>query len=228
MKKLYISLFSALIAFGASARELTFYLGDTKIAKDANIEYNDITIDTTDGFQAVAMEPKLYLSSDIFSANIEVKATCTSGQEIQICAGGECTPGTTVTKDKVKIQTNEKLDLEFHYRVDLGMDEEVPTVTTIFEAKDTKYPDATYTSFTLIMGKTAGVQVIENNTDITVTPAGLVYTLNVPTTLAIYDITGKQALNTQLQGTGVVDTSSLVKGIYIYRAGNTSGKFIVK
>lgn len=228
MKKFYLTLLAGLLTFGASARELKFYNGDQVIENGSTITFENITVDDHGDWFEVEMKPDLYLSSDIYSKTVNITAECVSGQTIQMCAGGNCLRGTTVAKTGVTLQTNQKLELKFDYVSDFDAGEAIPTVTTVITAVDTKYP-ATEKSFTIIMGQNvASVDVIENNSDITLTPAGIVYTLTTPTDFAIYNITGKQVVATQLNGTGLVETSNLAKGIYIYRAGAVSGKFIVK
>lgn len=228
MKKFYLTLFAALLTFGASARELKFYNGDQEIENGSTITFENITVNDNGDWFEVEMKPDLYVSYDIYSKSVDITAECLSGQTIQMCAGGGCMRGTTVTKTGVTLQTKQKLELKFDYADEFDAGETIPTVTTLITAVDTKYP-ATEKSFTIIMGQNvSSVDVIENNSDITLTPAGIVYTLTTPTDFAIYNITGKQVVATQLNGTGLVETSKLAKGIYIYRAGAVSGKFIVK
>lgn len=228
MKKFYLTLLAALLAFGANARELKFYIGDQEIENGSNIAFENITVNDEGSWFEVKMKPDLYISSDIYSKTINITAECVSGQTIQMCAGGNCMRGTTVTKTGVTLQTNQKLELKFDYAAEFDAGEEIPTVTTVITAVDTKYP-TTEKSFTIVMGQNvSSVDVIENTGDFTLTPAGIVYTLSTPTNLTIYNITGKQVLSAELNGTGMVETSNFAKGVYIYRAGAVSGKFIVK
>ncbi len=227
MKKLYLTLLAALVALGAGARELTFYYGDTPIADGSTITFNDIKVVDEGSYFEVEMAPDLYISSDIYTQTVEITAECTSGQSVKICAGGNCALGTTARRDKVVLQTNKKLALDFHYDSEFDAGEEIPTVTTVITAVDTKYP-ATKKSFTIIMGKNASVSDIATGNAVSYTPDGLAYAFAADSDLAIFDITGKQIYAARLSGSGVVDTSHLAKGVYLYRAGAASGKFIVK
>lgn len=227
MKKLYLTLLAALVALGAGARELTFYYGDTPIADGSTITFNDIKVVDEGSYFEVEMAPDLYISSDIYTQTVEITAECTSGQTIQMCAGGSCSRGTSVTKSKVLLQTKQKLSLQFDYINEFDAGEEIPTVTTVITAFDTKYP-ATKKSFTIIMGKNASVSDIATGNVVSYTPDGLAYAFAADSDMAIFDITGKQIYSARLSGSGVVDTSNLAKGLYLYRAGAASGKFIVK
>lgn len=227
MKKLYLTLLGAALAFGATARELTFYYGDNVIQSGSTITFDGVEIDDYGDYYEVTMEPKLYLATDIYSNTIEVKATCTSGQTIQLCAGGNCMKGVSVTKSGVKLNPGTKLNLQFDYVDELDAGVPVPTVTTVIEAVDTKHTE-TAKSFTIVMGQNASVEVIQNQSEITVTKAGIVYTLSEPLHFALFNITGKQIVSTTVSGTGMIPADGLAKGIYVYRAGKHSGKIIVK
>ena len=78
--------------------------------------------------------------------------------------------------------------------------------------------------------KGAGIAEIEAGSavSVAVTGTGIVYALNAPSTLAVYNICGSQVASAAVQGEGVYDISGLTKGIYIYSVAGKSGKFIVK
>lgn len=232
MKKLYTLLLAALAIGTASARELTFYMGDSPIANGSTVAYSDVTVkDLGDGWKEVKMEPKLYLWSDIVTNTVKVTAACATGQTIQMCAGGQCEFGATVVKQNVSIPTRSKLDLQFEYYV-AEMQGEVPTLTVNFDAEDMSY--GTKTAFTLVMGPnaSAGIKDLAKEKEIWVTPAGIEYNLQAPAAISLYSITGTQVLAVKASGRGTVNTHSLHPGIYIYTvttsAGRTTGKIHVR
>ena len=227
MKKLYLTLLGALLTFGASARELTFYMGDTPIANGATVHSHALEMEDYGDFKEIKMDPDLYISSDIFTSDVQIKVTCLTGQAVQLCAGGNCMKGSEITKTNVKISTGQKLPLQYDYVAELDADEPIPTVTSLIEAVDTKYPE-TAKSFTITLTDVAGVTVVENKTAFTLTPAGIVYNLDSAQHFTMYNITGLCVYNSELLGTGIVPTSNLAKGVYVYRAGKHTGKFIVK
>ncbi|MCM1163625.1 MAG: T9SS type A sorting domain-containing protein [Muribaculaceae bacterium] len=232
MKKLY-TLLLALLALGtASARELTFYLGDNHIADGSTVAYSDIQVtDLGDGWKSVKMEPKLYLWADLITTSVQVTADCTTGQTIQMCAGGQCEAGVKVVKQNVSIPTKSKLDLQFEY-YNPEFQGDVPTLTVVFNAKDLNY--GTKTAFTLVMGPDAntGIRSITKSKEVWSSPAGLEYNLDVPASISLYSITGTQVLAVKASGRGTVNTHSLRPGIYIYTVntstGRTTGKIHVR
>lgn len=227
MKKIYLTILGALLTFGAGARELTFYMGNTPVANGSTVVSDALELEDFGDYKEVKMDPDLYLESDIFTSDVEIKVTCLTGQSIQLCAGGNCMKGTTVTKTKVKINGGQRLPLQYDFVGELDADEPVPTVTSLIEAVDTKHTE-TAKSFTITMGQNASVSVVEHKTDITVTPAGIVYTLDAPVQFALFNITGQRIYSAELRGTGIVSTTSLPQGLYVFRAGKHSGKIIVK
>ncbi len=227
MKKFYLVLCSTLLCFASQARELTFYIGDTPIENGATVEFTDINVEDYGDYKEVTMAPALYVSTDLFTNALSVTATCTSGQTIQLCAGGNCQAGTTVTKSNVTISTNQKLPLQFEYIAELDGDEEVPVVTAKIEAQDGTY-EATYKSYTIVMGKQTGVTLIENSPELTYAEGAFEYNLTAPEAFALYNTVGLQVLGAQLEGHGTLAADGLTAGIYVYTLGSKTGKIYVK
>ena len=113
MKKLYTILLAALCSAGAAATELTFWIGNQKITPGTTVAFDEMTVNDLGTYKEVTMDPGLSLSTNIFSSDITITATCQSGQTIRMCAGGSCKGGESVTKDNVTIATGQKLPLEF-------------------------------------------------------------------------------------------------------------------
>lgn len=166
MKKILIAA-AMLCAMTASARELTFYIGDTPIENGSTIEFSDFKVETyDDGYRGVTMAPELFVSSDIFTEKVSITAECTSGQTIQLCAGGNCMAGTKVTKNNVTLKTDTKLPLMFDYvNNDIEPGAEVPKVTAVISAQDGDFAD-TFKSFTIVMAEKAAL----GNVSVDVTP----------------------------------------------------------
>ncbi|MCM1521726.1 MAG: T9SS type A sorting domain-containing protein [Muribaculaceae bacterium] len=222
MKKIYAFLLAMLAVGTMSARELTFYMGDSPIANGSTVAYTDTEVkDLGDGWKSVKIAPPLYLWSDLVTKTVKVTAACTSGQVIQMCAGSKCEAGTSVTKNNVTINTREKLDLEFHFE-NPEMQGDVPTITVKFDAEDTSY--GTTASFTLVMGpNSSGIREIAKDKEVWASPAGIEYNLNAPANISLYSITGTQVLAVKAEGRGTVNTHSLRPGIYIYTVTTSAG-----
>ena len=111
------------------------------------------------------MEPKIYLSSDIYSSSIKVTASCVSGQNIRLCCNGNCQTGKEVTKNDVTLRREERLDLQFEYIEELDAGVEVPTVVTRISAEDI-YDEESRVDFVLVMGvEGASLNKVETGAD---------------------------------------------------------------
>ena len=117
MKKLYFLMAALLVGGISQARELTFYFGNDVVEPNSTVVLKE-----------VVMAPPLYVSSDIYTKDLKITATCTSGQEIQLCAGGNCMTGPTVTKEGIKVQPDQKLALDLEYIAQMPVDETAPRV----------------------------------------------------------------------------------------------------
>ena len=227
MKKIYLSMLALLLCFGvAEARKLTFYIGKTAITPGETVSFEDIVVDDYGDYREVTMAPELYLTSDIYSSKINITAKCTSGQSIQMCAGGACAMGETVTKENITIQTNAFLELKFDYIVELEGDEAIPVVVTEFSAVDTAYPETAVT-FTIVMGEKGGVTLIENNADLVAVEGGIQYNVEQPTSLEIVDIQGRKVAEATVNGFGFLPIDAPA-GVYVYTFGENSGKIYIK
>ena len=225
MKKFFLS-FACVCAFlSANAIQLSFWLGDQKITPGQTVEFTDITVNTDEGYKDVKMKPDLYLQSSIFSSDIKIAATCTSGQEIAMCAGGMCMSGENVTKTNITINTNEKLPLEFDYIGDFDLDEEVPTVTTLLEAEDVTEPGSKI-QFIISMGeKNAAVTAIELFDDLKAVDGGVAYKTEVECNLTVATLAGVSVYSANVSGDGLVN---LPQGLYIYNFGERTGKIYIR
>lgn len=227
MKK-FILLLAAVSAYcSASALELSFLLDNKKITPGTTVEWTDIKVVTyeDDQYKEVTMKPALYLTTDLYSSKIKVTAKCTSGQEIQMCADGKCRGGESVTQENITLQTNAKLDLGFDYVAELDLDEDIPTVTTEFEAEDVNKA-GTKIQFVLQMGpKGASLTEITTSENIHAVEGALAYKAESPCILTVSTIGGVSVFCGEVEGEGTVTLST---GLYVYTFGNASGKIYIR
>lgn len=230
MKKLYLTLAAALIGTASmAARELTFYLGNTPIANEETVTFKDIeTVPIGGGATLVTMAPQLYLHSDIKMTQLIISAKCVSGQSISLCVNNSCENDVEIEKEKVTIQANEKMDLQFEYIDNLPSGQQIPQVVTDFMAMESGREN-TKKTFTLIMNPTNGVaSVIAGNDQFRAVSGGIEYSFDAPTAVAIYSITGQKTISTQLNGNGTLSTSELPAGVYVYTLNGKSGKIYIR
>lgn len=229
MKKLYLTLLTAVVAMAANAKELKFAMGETPIANESTVYFDNISIDSYEGGKDVVMNPGITLLSDVAADNVVVLAECTSGQQIQLCAGGACEMGTSITKTGVKLEAGTALPILFEFMsFGLAPDAEIPTVET-FIAAMYDGDDESMKTFTIIMGKDVnGVKVIETTPKSLKCMAGSIeYNVDTAATLNIFNTEGKVALSEQVSGKGMISTSSFRPGIYVYTLGNEKGKIYI-
>ncbi len=223
MKKFYL-LLAALLVAGVANANLTFWIGDKQIEPNTTITFSEIEKEVTGDGIEVIMAPELYISSDIYTKNLWVSATCTSGQKIQMCAGGSCEAGTTVKKNSLKVNADFKQPLEFEYINTHASEADIPTnISVMFEAQDGTKTN-TNIAYTLVMNPSnSSLTLVETTKPVRYTTAGLEYNLDGHANIALYDITGRQVLNVSAEGQGTVNTHTLHTGIYIYSVRTASG-----
>lgn len=74
----------------------------------------------------------------------------------------------------------------------------------------------------------AGVGNLTAADGINYSAGALRYNFAAPTNVAVYSIAGNQVLSRTVSGNGSIDLGTLHRGIYIYNAGGTTGKFVVR
>lgn len=227
MKKFYLLICGLLLCTAAQAKEITFYNGTTPIGNGETVNFSDINITDEGTYVSVEMKPELYVSIDMFTASLNVTATCTSGQQIQMCCGGGCQKGTVVEKKNLRMQANQMLTLEYDFVGEFDTVNDIPTVVSTIEAIDGTN-EATRKSFTIVMGSNASLTLIENARELKFDGTNIVYELNTTTAFTLSDMEGRTVMSHTLEGAGTLSTEGISEGIYIYRLGDKSGKIYIK
>lgn len=230
MKKFYLTLATMLLALSSQAKQLNFFMGDgSAIADESTVYFNNVEVDSYEGGMDVVMNPGITLQSDVTADNIVVMAECSSGQKIQLCAGGACEIGTSITKTNVKIEAGQKLPVLFEYMgMGLAPDTEIPTIEATLVAMY-EGDDESMRSFTILMGKdVGGVVAIETSRSLRCVPGSIEYDLPEAALLSVYDTEGHLVINENISGRGSVATSGLLSGVYVYTLGKEKGKIYVK
>lgn len=206
---------------------IDMYMGEQKLDIDGTYTFNTITDYDLGGYM---IDPELELMSTV-DAMVNITAKCTSGQTIQLCIGGTCTPGTTVVKEDIELEPNKKTNLEFEY---INQDVTDPTllpknITTIFtiESDVQGYEDLTYTI--VLNADGSGIAaVVDGDRNVAYANGELIYNVSKPGALTLCDANGRIVLDAAVSGNGSISLANLAKGIYIYRLGHNAGKILVK
>ena len=138
MKKFYLFAAIALAASATmSAKELSFYVQGEKVTPGSSVSADclKITYEGEDG-RDYEMNPELFIMSDVDASDVVVTAECTNGQVIQLCCGGMCEAGTTVTKTGIELKAGQMLDTECH---SIGFTESLTEKIKSVEAKISAY-----------------------------------------------------------------------------------------
>lgn len=228
MKKLLLialSLFAASTAM--SAKELSFTFDGQPVANGATVEFGEYEELDFGTQTAVFIEPLVYITKDALET---VNIRTTANYPVQVCIGGECTAAENILKEKLSFPPNTPTDLQLDAKLFFDKGEEVvlPAIEVLIEAWYTSTPGE-ITSMTVKMGDIASVQSIIANANVVV-PAGknLNYNFNASTDITVFNLSGRAVAKQRVQGTGSLNLSSLPVGIYLYRAGGLTGKFILR
>lgn len=218
MKKLYTLLLALLTVGTMSARELTFYNGNTPIAPGSTVAFPDYnTVDVGGGYFDIEMHPALYLGTDIFTNKIKITAVSADGKEFELCpTGATCKSGSNITFEGLTGRPGSPLEVGYKWNGYGVTVSEIPTITSTITAVDTSHPE-TEVSITVIMGPGAsGISEITKDKSVRWTAQGLEYDIDGTASISVYSITGTQVLAVKASGHGTVGTHSLRPGIYIY------------
>lgn len=237
MKKIYMLAACALMAGSISAKELSFQMGGVTLVPGKTVTFTDIEIDTTidPEYPDITMDPHISLVSDIAASDVTLTAVCTSGQKIQVCAGGQCETGTTVTKRNVVLEAGVPLPTQFEFQDLMGSYNinDIPVVTTELSAM---YGEDSSTQVKLIVmmgpeGKFESVTMIKADDALRVADGALLYNVEKASSISIFDMSGKRVISARVNGEGSLSTSGLAKGIYTYAISGgvtKTGKIFVK
>ena len=88
MKKTLLIL-SALAASMAANAELNLYMGSQELVASQQYWFNDMTVNDEGNYVEVKIDPKLSVRADKLTFDVQVTAEFTSGQQIQMCCGGD-------------------------------------------------------------------------------------------------------------------------------------------
>lgn len=228
MNKIFTSLFLMGVALTASAQSVQVQKG-----ADGSVVYSNgdvINVTPTEIVSGTstryAWDPELHIKA-INTCWVTVTASCTpEDNNVQFCGingscvllgSGEQTKSTTMNAGQI-----ENLEIDIARRAQLITENQVCTVT--IDA------DGEVTTLTInFLKDKAGIASVETAPQaVSVKGRVLTYGFDTPTQLSLYTISGQPAISRILSGHGTLSLEALPAGVYVYRAGSHTGKFIVR
>jgi hypothetical protein len=239
MKKLFTL---ALIMLGSASASLSaqnFVLqkgaeGTTTYADGdvITVGYTTSTVDGLDGWLNVKWDPELHVKANKAGSYTLTVTTDMSG--LQVCSfTGQCTivSGSTSRTASLKAGAVENLLVDV---TDFIMEGQTPTAITS-EQTATVNMTSNGESITVTLkfipeaeGAGIGTVTAPSTSDITVSGKVLHYSFTQPTQVKLYTISGQAAMSRTLNGAGSLNLQGLPAGIYLYRAGKNTGKFMIR
>lgn len=74
----------------------------------------------------------------------------------------------------------------------------------------------------------SGIQQVAVNRNIRVSGRTIHYSVDSATNITLYTISGQSAISRRISGSGTLSLAGLPAGVYIYRAGKSTGKLVIK
>ncbi len=238
MKRI-ITLFSAVALFTTlNAQEFAAIYNGEKIADGATLIVNGFE-GTTGIWQS---NPSIVLTAST-DVNVGLKTSYTDSH-IQFCPKAEieefggCIPPSKmgdlfIAQKSFDMGPDNSIDLAIHWADDmenLGS----PTKPNVLSevAFSVIYHTRTVYSFTIQFNSnyTAGIDNVADNSNFVNLAAGNILEYNVPagTKLDVYSLNGATVLERTINGHGSLSLDRLAPGVYLYKAGELSGKVLVK
>lgn len=227
MKKIFTSLFLMATAMIATAQNFTVTaFNGTKTLKDGDV----IECGYEEPFPGwIQWDPTI-----VVTCNKNLTLTVTADAEpiaegaIQICGiSGLCQRlnGTPETRSNV-YNAGDKVPMQLD--IQNGGNVVEPANATLKITDGTETVNITVTFVGEPQEELAISSVAAKGTQIRVNGRTLHFTADNAANLTLYTISGQSAISRRISGTGSINLTNLPAGVYIYRAGNKTGKIILR
>lgn len=230
MKRVFFLSVSCALAMGLYAQDLEFYHGSTLLEGDATIVENNPVFE----YGMYAFEPDLYLVSKTGgSANLTVRGD--ADLMFQACCGGTCMANNgsdTLTKKDVQLAAGEKVPLQFEWML-FGDESTVIPTDKVFELEAVKAYSGDTVRMTVICNPSGqdGVESVTESQGVKALSSGLLYNLDGECRVQVYSMSGVQVLEASVSGAGLLSTSALGTGVYLYTVSGATdcrGRILVR
>lgn len=233
MKKIYMIAAAALLTVTtAGARELKFCQGDKVFNAQDRLVWNQCKIEDygADGKDYV-YDPEISILSDVDANDVIVTATCTTGQNIQLCCGGSCEMGPSITKRDIEVKAGVPLASQLEQTGQTySADERIPHVEVELTAQYAGDPSSLI-KLEIVFDTGTGITSVTADNDITAVKEGIRYNLTSASEVSLYDMTGRRVVTAKVSGSGIIPTAALPAGIYVYSvegSARRTGKLFVR
>lgn len=225
MKKFITSLMVLAAAITASAQNFTVTGVDDATYTDGDVINVGYTTSNSGRFK---WDPELILHI-AKAGTLKVTAEANVANIVQFCGiDGSCAMLTAEAKEKSKWFAADNIDA-------LGIDivsrreviaEPVEVKITITDGTETMNLTV---NFLTVSAEEAGIDApAAPAAGLRVSHRSLSYAVDAPTQLAIYNISGRAVVNRRISGTGSLNLAALPAGVYVYRLGSATGKFLLR
>lgn len=225
MKKIFTSMLLMAAAVVASAQNFTVTAFEgTRILKDGDVVECGYTEMPFFG-QAWNPEIEVLCNKDL---TLTVTANAPANQDVDFCGiSGNCIPltGTPDTRSKAyKEGENVPMKLEVH----TGSVVTEPFNATLEITDGTETVNITITFRPEAQEELGIAAVAADGVSVAVIGRTLNFNTDSATDLTLYTISGQSAVSRRVSGRGTLNLTNLPAGVYIYRAGKKTGKFILR
>lgn len=223
MKKILLLAAFSIAAMTAGAQNVKFYYNGTEVAKDQTLVYNDVNYDDVFGEYMIKPDVKIKATKQ---ASVVVKVVCTTGQDVNLCFGGQCgAAATTVTSNQITMAAGETQDLQYDYSSDAPINYIVSTDVYVIDP----ISEATVNKITLKFDPNAG-SVKGVSADDSINFRNGIISLNSATTtnFTLFSCSGQKIAAFVVNGHTEFNTSDLLPDVYVYTIGGKTGKILVK
>lgn len=231
MKKIFTSIMMLGAVAAMSAQNLHIQKGADGEVVYENGETVEISVEQTwygDDYFTLQWDPEFYIVADA-ACNAIVSVNSPKGF-VQFCGGTttECI-NTSTTNPAVKqfaLQPNAPQNMVIDI---LDMTGSYPFSDDIETTVTATYNGKTYSLKVIFKATSAGVNEVSTDvTKVAVEGRTLHYYFAQPTLVTLYTISGQPAMTHTVNGAGSLSLDALPGGVYLYRAGARTGKFVVR
>ncbi|MDE6192129.1 MAG: T9SS type A sorting domain-containing protein [Muribaculum sp.] len=233
MKKLTTLLFGVMCAFATNAQDFTCTVNGQTVEDGGTV-----TVGYTyglDGAPFWVSKPAISLTSSE-DLSCLIKTSCQPGTPVKFCYGvckdASLENGFDVISYDFNLKANEAEKLDIEYEDFTAADESVvPEKSSVDVIVSVKLRQRFH--FTIVFdGKAtaAGIDNVADNGNFVNLAAGNILEYNVPagTKLDVYSLNGATVIERTINGHGSLSLDRLAPGVYLYKAGELSGKVLVK